>query len=106
MRLSKPQIECLGRIKDHLHPHNNAAFRNNTLLVNDDLRTTAMRAYKVAEKTLLTLERAGLVQFMRYSWYETFSEYKGKRKRTARLLAEVRITPAGVDLFIQQASHK
>lgn len=93
MKLSNAQLRCLKFLKDHSHPFNDPTFHGNVLVSNADLRTMWPQARKVTERTMLSLERKGLVSFVRHCWQETGT---GR----AYLYAFVRITPAGVDAFL------
>lgn len=91
MKLSNAQLRCLKFLKDHSHPFNDPTFHGNVLVSNADLRTLWPQTRRVDKRTMLSLERMGLVQFVRHYW-EGLSG--------SSLYAFVRITPAGVDAFL------
>lgn len=91
MKLSNAQLRCLKFLKDHSHPFNDPTFHRNVLVSNADLRTLWPQTRRVDERTMLSLERMGLVQFVRHYWEGVSGSH---------LYAFVRITPAGVDAFL------
>ena len=93
MRLSDAQLRCLKFLKDHSHPHNHPGFHHGTLVANTDPNTLWPQARRASERTVLSLERAGLVEFVRYEWQQ------GRDGKTS-LSAQVRLTGKGLGAWL------
>ena len=99
MKLSKAQFRLLKYLKDHNHPHNDPAYWGGRLKVYDDSRTGWPQCRKVDERTVLRLWSLGLVEFPSHSWEDCLG-------RTAFLRATVRLTPKGLDAWMEGCEVK
>jgi hypothetical protein len=101
MKLSNAQLRLLKYLKDHNHPYDDPAYWGGRLKIYDDMRSYWPQTHKVSERTLLRLWVLGLVEFPRHAWEEARS-----RSRSAFLRATVRLTPKGLDAWLENCELK
>lgn len=99
MRLSNAQLKTLKFLKDHCHPYADPSFFDGTLVSNVDLNALWPEARRVDNRTILSLERAGLVEFVRYSWHDL-------RPGRSILSATVKITGKGLGAWLAACDRK